>query len=113
MEPIFPANLKQKERLNPQPGFWDILFNILVKDNKIFHSLNLSMILSGALIKKKFLLKSTAKKGIGQFITTDTTITDEVMKDIDRNKNGTGSMVLIRFKSNGLIIIKLHPFVLD
>ena len=34
---------------------------------------------------------------IGQFISNEMSVTDEVMVDIDQNKNGTGSMVLVRY----------------
>ena len=36
------------------------------------------------------------KSKLGQFISMDMTVTDEVMGEIDQNKNGTGSMVLVR-----------------
>ena len=57
---------------------------------------------SGALIKKRlgrdcvsYLSRFQSK--IGQFISVAPTVTDEVMVEMDKNKNGTGSMVLVRY----------------
>ena len=53
-------------------------------------------LLSGAFIKKKG-VEISYKSKIGMLMLTSPTLTDEIMKDIDSPKNGTGSMVLIRY----------------
>ena len=53
-------------------------------------------LLSGAFIKKKG-VEISYKSKIGMVMLTSPTLTDEIMKDIDSPKNGTGSMVLIRY----------------
>ena len=50
----------------------------------------------GAFIKKKK-VQINFKSRIGMLMSTSFTLTDEIMKDIDSSKNGTGSLVLIRY----------------
>ena len=51
---------------------------------------------SGAFLKKvNFTDQLTSK--LGKFIDTKINITDEIMKRLDVNSNGTGNLVLIRY----------------
>ena len=56
----------------------------------------MNMMILGAFIKKKR-VQINFKSRIGMLMSTSLTLTDEIMKDIDSSKNGTGSLVLIRY----------------